>query len=271
MRLSVVIPAYNNLDKVLRCLNSLQAHQVMTGLYYPTQQYVVQDDASPDYNLKALIPPCAATVMRNEQNAGFNQNVAKAVYNSGVAAVHPGNPDVSEFVAIVNQDIYAVPDLSQNWDTVIMHAFDDPQVGIVGPKLLFPQGGIQSCGGEFDGRGQPSHRYLGYSDIHYPPADTPEYVDWITGAFFVVRRSVWDALGGFDPLFAPAYWEDVDFCLRAREIGFKTWYEPRATFIHEVGSSGSSGLASGAQKFYERWVASGKIKPTTPAVKERFW
>lgn len=260
MRLSVIIPAYNALDKVLRCVNSLQK----ASTRHPDDEFLswhIQDDCSPAYNLEDLIPSCVAVVYRNQQNLGFNGNV-----NTAVAHTSTG------LIAIVNQDVFAVPQLSDRWDRFLVQAFDDPTVGIVGPKLLFPQGGIQSCGGEFDGHCQPTHRYLGYSDIAYPPANTPECVDWITGAFFVVRRTVWEQLGGFDPVYEPSYWEDVDFCLRAREAGWRTWYEPRAIFIHEVGSTGGSPhFMRGARAFHERWVATGKVKPSTPAVRERFW
>lgn len=267
MRLSIVIPAYNHLDKVLRCVNSLQAFITGRGgninPYFEIEQpeYIVQDDASPLYDLRALIPECVAQAYRNEINLGFNGNVNGAVKHT-----------TGDILAICNQDIYAIDQWSTNWFKHIERAFDDPQVGIVGPRLLFPNGAIQSAAGEFDGKCQPSHRYLSYSDITYEPANTPEVVEWVTGAFLVVRRSLWEALGGFDPIYAPSYFEDVDLCLRARELGFKTWYEPRATFVHEVGSTGGSPhFGRSAAAFYERWVATGKVKPSVPVVRERFW
>jgi N-acetylglucosaminyl-diphospho-decaprenol L-rhamnosyltransferase len=59
-------------------------------------------------------------------------------------------------------------------------------------------------------------------------------VDWVTGAFMMVRRDVFESLGGFDERFF-MYWEDSDLCLRALQAGWKTLYEPRAEVIHFTG------------------------------------
>lgn len=270
MRLSVIIPAYNNLDKVLRCINTLQRTQSAEYDWDDaSEQYTVQDDASPVYDLRLLIPDCCASVYRNAQNLGFNRNVVEAVKSAY-------NFDLNQdLIAIINQDIYALQGLgglSQSWDKWIIDAFNDPQVGIVGPKLLFPNGAIQSAGGEIDAKGQPSHRCLGYSDAAYHEVNTPEEVTWVTGAFLVVRRELWNRLDGFDPIYAPAYFEDVDLCLRARDAGYKVWYEPRATFVHEVGSTGGSPhFGRSAQAFKQRWVDSGRVRADTFVVRERFW
>jgi GT2 family glycosyltransferase len=265
MRLSIVIPAYNHLDKVLRCVNSLS--ETFVGVRaFPTPsfdllQFVIQDDASPDYDYRPLIRHQNTITNRNEVNLGFNGNVNAAVSFTDC-----------DIVAIINQDVFAVPQLSDGWDLTLINAFDDPQVGIVGPKLLFPNGTIQSAGGSIDAKGQPYHRCLGYSDITYHEVNTPQDVDWVTGAFLVIRRTLWDALGGFDAIYAPSYFEDADLCLRAREAGFRVWYEPRATFIHEVGSTGGSPhFGRSAMAFKSRWVDTGRLRPTEAVIKERFW
>jgi len=210
-----------------------------------------------------MIPPEMASVTRNVANLGFPGNC-----NAGVPHT-TGN-----IVVLVNQDVYA-GDISRGWDTALLAAFEDPTVGIVGPRLLFPDGRVQNAGGLFDSRYQPFHRCLGWLRPDNEQVATPMAVHWTTGAVFAVRRWLWDSLGGFDLAYRGGYFEDVDFCLRAAEVGMKVWYEPRATLIHEVGTTGGNPhFMKNAALFRERWVDSGKINKLTdthPAVVQGWW
>lgn len=252
--ISVVIPAYQNAIEVMTCLNSLRAYADRA------HQYIVQDDCSPSVNFCAVVPPEIADVERNERNLGFAGNV-----NRGVARA------VCQYVALVNQDVFAVEQFSKGWDTAILKAFDDPGVAIVGPRLLFHDGAIQSVGGTVDGARQPVHRCLGWRNLNHPDITEARDVTWVTGAFLVIRRSVFEALGGLDTSYK-MYWEDVDLCLRVREAGWKIRYTPGATFVHPAGTTGGSPhfLAS-AQLFKSRWVDTGKIEPETSSVTVRYW
>lgn len=266
LTMSILIPAYikdaKSLVSILTCLNSLQA----TASRQVNMNFFVQDDCSPFVFLPNLLSPCAVSAMRNEQNLGFSGNV------NTLAARTDG-----DIIVLVNQDIEAFVPASVNWDIAIASAFEDEKVGIVGAKLLFPPNpdgamGIQSAGGLLDAKCQPFHRWLGYTNHLLPEYSTPEEVTWVTGAAFAIRRSLFEQLGGFDPIYAPSYFEDVDTCLRARELGYKVWYEPRATFIHSVGSTGGSQLfGRSATAFRERWADTKRVKPDTEMVKERFW
>lgn len=254
MKLSVIIPAYNDLASVLMALNSLQA------MASAPHEYIVQDDASPDVFYPALIPGAIASVQRNATNAGFGQNC-----NAGAARA---SGDVLFFV---NQDVYGVYGWSEGWDAALLQAFDNADVGIVGARLLFPDGKVQNAGGAFDARSQPYHRYLGYANPHVPDVATCGPVEWTTGAALAIRRDVFMQVGGFDAAYR-AYFEDVDLCLKARAAGFDVWYEPACTLIHRVGSTGGSPhFARSAATFKQRWVDTGQIKPAVYAVKERFW
>lgn len=253
--ISVVIPAYQNAVEVLTCLNSLRAY---SGRPF---QCLVQDDCSPSVNFMAVVPPEVADVERNPVNLGFAGNC-----NAGAARAK------LPFIAFVNQDVFAVEGYSNDWYTAIVRAFDDPQVGIVGPRLLFPDGAVQSVGGMIDGARQPVHRCLGWRELRHPDIAEPRDVSWVTGAFLVIRREVFDALGGFDLVYSPSYFEDADLCLRAREAGWKVRYTPAATFVHPVGTTGGSPyFLRSARTFKERWADSGRIEPETAAVNARYW
>ena len=255
MKLSVIIPAYNHLADILVCINSLKAFSVTTDW-----ETIVQDDASPEYIGPMVIPPGIAVCQRNEHNLGFGQNC-----NSGAARAH------GDVLLFVNQDVFAVPGWSNGWDSILLSAFADASIGIVGPRLLFLNLSVQSAGGLFDAHGQPFHPCLGYSNPHHPDVSTPKVVSWVTGAALAVRRELFYAVGGFDPVYK-AYFEDVDLSMKVREAGFKVWYEPRATLIHQTGSTGGSPyFMQSAQTFKQRWVDTGKIQQDSYAVKERFW
>jgi GT2 family glycosyltransferase len=91
-------------------------------------------------------------------------------------------------------------------------------------------------------------------------AATPCEIGWTTGAALAVRRSLWSQLEGFDPAYGRGYYEDVDFCLRARRLGFKVWFEPDCTLVHTVGSTGGSReLLDNALRFQARWGRETKL------------
>lgn len=248
--LSVIIPAYRNLPEVMRCLRSLRL-TAKTPVHFH-----VQDDATPEVNghpelnMDQIIPPEMATVARNETNLTFPGNA-----NAGARHAQ------GDILMITNQDIYAKAGVSDGWDAFVLDAFRDPTVGIVGPRLLFPDGRVQSAGGYFDARYQPTHRCLGWLNPAHPKCNTPGMVEWTTGAAFAVRRWLWESLGGFDEVYHGGYFEDVDFCVKTLEQGMNIWYEPRATLFHQVGTSGGNPhFIQNMRAFHERWVVSGKIE-----------
>jgi GT2 family glycosyltransferase len=157
------------------------------------------------------------------------------------------------------------------WDTALLSAFDDPTVGIVGARLLFPDNRIQNAGGVFDALSQPTHRCLGWSNPHHAECSTRQEVQWTTGAALAIRTSLFVQLRGFDESYR-MYWEDTDLCMRARQAGYKIMFEPTCTLIHQVGSTGGSPhFAAGARLFKQRWIDNGIVKAGTLTPTARFW
>ncbi len=136
------------------------------------------------------------------------------------------------------------PDMSfpAGWLSAFIRPFDqDPNVGIVGCKLLTAEGNIQHAGGlirrdlalaEHFGAGEPDD---GRWDASCP-------VEFVTGAALGIRAELADRLGGFDPAFSPGYYEDVDLCRRACELDFSVWYEAQAVAYHYEGGTFGRGL-----------------------------
>jgi GT2 family glycosyltransferase len=256
MKLSVVIPAYDRLPDVLACLNSLQAFQATADV-----EYLVQDDCSPGCLFPAMISPRVASVARNASNLGFSGNC-----NMGAARA------TGDILFFVNQDVTGAYNLSEGWDAALISAFDDAQVGIVGARLLFPNGSIQSAGGLFDAAGAPFHRCLGYADFRYKEVNEPREVGWVTGAALAIRAATFFLVGGFSPAYGRGYFEDVDLSMTIRGAGLKVMYEPRVTLVHPAGSTGGNPrFTENARLFKSRWVDTGIVKPDVPVQKVRYW
>src|SRR3972149_8738656 len=211
-------------------------------------EVLVQDDASTLYNGPMLFPE--GVCERNSPNYGFNRNC-------WIASRRARGTDVIMFL---NQDCYTS---QQGWDKVLLDLFDnEPKCGVAGPTLLFPDGRVQSVGGQFDYACQPFHTALGYANPDWTPIATPRLVSWITGAAFAVRRELWNNLGGFRREFEPAYFEDVAFSIDAQIAGWQVWHEPRIRMVHEVGSTGGSPtFGRSAIAFKKLYVDSKIIEP----------
>jgi GT2 family glycosyltransferase len=140
----------------------------------------------------------------------------------------------SELVATLNPDVTLRP----GWARALGDAFAaDAWLGAAGGKLLYPDGAtIQHAGGQIDqpllvahnrGRGEPDRGQY----------DQPAEVEFLTGGALLLRRRAVDQIGLFDEAFNPAYYEDVDLCVRLRAAGWAVRYLPAATGLHREGSS----------------------------------
>jgi GT2 family glycosyltransferase/glycosyltransferase involved in cell wall biosynthesis len=229
---SIVICAYGQLELTLRCLESIAASPPDVAY-----EVIVVDDASPDQTRDVLGHVRHVNVLTNDRNLGFLHSA-----NRG-AAVASG-----EYVVMLNNDT----EVTAGWlDELVATADDRPDVGIVGCRLVYPDRRLQEAGGIVwaDGHGWNYGRGEG------PDSGCFSYVrevDYCSGAALLVRRQLWEELGGFDAAFAPAYYEDTDLCFRARERGWKVLYQPRATIFHFEGASHGTDVAVGGKAYQAR-------------------
>lgn len=249
--LSIIIPAYNHLAEVILLLRSITRDpQAVAAGMAERLQVIVQDDASPDVNLPELLG-APAQVERNPVNLGFS-----GTCNAGAAR------SAGDILLFLNQDTRARP----GWFEPLMAAFDNPAVGIVGPKLVFPvKDGqpetVQSCGGLYGANKGPFHRMIGWLADDYR-VNVPERVSWTTGAALAVRRELFVQAGGFNVAYKRGYFEDCGLCEQVKALGYEVWYEPRAVFEHDTGTSGGvSGdvFRNNSMLFHKLW--DDKIEP----------
>lgn len=136
-----------------------------------------------------------------------------------------------DFLLFLNDDI--VP-ISEDWLEELLAPFANPRVGITGPLLVYPDERVQQGGMYLGFNNVAGHtlRFARLPDEDYGfMASAPRFVSVLTGAALVMRRSLFEALNGFDPLLA-SYIQDVDLCLRARAVGADIVFNPRSVLIH---------------------------------------
>jgi GT2 family glycosyltransferase/glycosyltransferase involved in cell wall biosynthesis len=238
-RVVIVIPSFRDGDRVQTLVASIRK-TVPRGM----ARIIVADDASGPEHLAALRRIDGIEVIAGEQNAGFAANV-----NRGLRAAE-GEDDV----VVLNSDVEARP----GWLACLQYAASQEEdVGIVGAQLLYPDGRIQ-FGGTVRNRDAPEwfdHRYR-FKPEGWGPACQAGPALAVTGACMYVRREVIERVGLLDEHYPMAY-EDVDWCLRAWQAGFRVLYFPAARLVHHESVTrgtdvGERELAS-QRYFWERW------------------
>ncbi len=218
-RVSIVIPLYNQAHYLYLTLENLLA----TPGKVPFEVILV-DDASVDATPQLLDCLDNVRVHVHAENEGFGE-----ACNHGAALAR------GEFVCFLNSDVLTMP----GWLDALVETMDcHPECGAAGAKLVFTDGTLQEAGSILWRDGSA----LGYGRGDNPSA--PEYsyareVDYCSAACLLVRREVFAAVGGFDPRYSPAYYEDVDLCLSIWDAGNTVRYTAQAAVLHlEHASSG---------------------------------
>jgi GT2 family glycosyltransferase len=225
---SVIVPVYRHLNETWRCLASL----AKTRCSVPFEVIVV-DDYSMDHSVERLRTVKGIQLVEKETNEGFVR-----ACNSGLRAAR------GEFVVFLNNDTVVDP----NWLQPLLDCMDDPKIGLVGSKLLFPNGRLQEAGGVIfsDGTG------WNYGRGQNPNNHSFNYVrdvDYCSGASIMVRKSILNELHGFDEQFVPAYYEDTDLAFSVRKLGYRTVYQPASVVVHFEGVSNGTDVTTGVKKY----------------------
>lgn len=241
---SVILVTYNTRELLARCLEALPA--ALEGV--PYEVWVVDNGSTDDTVpwLRAHHPE--VHLLANEANRGF-----AAANNQAMAHAR------GRYFLLLNTDTLPLPgSLRALVDYLERH----PEVGIAGGGLLNPDGSPQGCAADFPTLGTElllltgplGHRLLGPRFPFHPPAESPRHVDWVSGACLMVRREVVAAVGGLDEGYF-MYGEEVDWCWRARQAGWKVAVVPSARVIH-LGSA----TARRMDGLRRRWLYGGKAR-----------
>lgn len=239
---SVIIPVFNNVEFTFQCLRSL-----LREVRGEETEVIVVNNGSADETREVLSHfGCLVRVIDNETNRGFVD-----ACNQGAEMAR------GRFLVFLNNDTVVLP----GWlDALVETAERDPRAGAVGSMFLCPDGRLQEAGAILWSNGETLHYGLCKSPEDRRFAFARE-VDYCSGASLLVRRELFERLGGFDRRYAPAYYEDADLCMGIRSLGYRVVYQPLSRLVHYEGATAGREPHAGFRhfqvvnrgKFYDKW------------------
>lgn len=242
VRASIVIPVFGKVGYTFQCFRAL-----LREVNLQEDELIIVNNGSEDEtervfsHLKGLV-----RLINNRENLGFVH-----ACNQGAAAAR------GEYLVFLNNDTVVKP----GWlERLVETAEKDSSVGAVGSMLLYPDGRLQEAGGVVwvDGNGWNYGRGKDPDESRFRYA---REVDYCSAASLLVRKHLFDELGGFDERYAPAYFEDTDLCFGVRSLGYKVVYQPLSRVIHYEGVTAGTDVQSGFKRhqevnrdrFVEKW------------------
>jgi len=236
---SIVVPIYNHLDQTMHCLRSLA--DVSADC---TFEVIVVDDDSSDGSAEWVGACPQVRLHRMPENSGF-----VGACNAGAEIAR------GQYLVFLNNDTQ----VTTGWLDALMNSFNTvPRCGLVGAKLIYPDGTLQEAGGIVFADGQACNYGRGGdpSDTRY---DFVREVDYCSGACIALPTPLFRSIGGFDSRYAPAYYEDTDLGFSVREAGYRVIYQPRAEVVHFEGTTSGTDTSVGVKRFQrinrEKFVA----------------
>ena len=246
---SIIIPVFNQFQFTHACLASLQSTRA-----HPSFEVIVVDDCSTDETAK-LVPEMKGIVyLRNERNKGFIASCNRGAENAR-----------GKYLVFLNNDTI----VKEGWLSALLDTFtEEPQAGVVGSKLVYPDGRLQEAGGII-WRDASGCNYGKFDDPERPEYNFLREVDYCSAAALMIPKSLFRSAGGFDSRYAPAYYEDADLSFKLRKNGCKVLYQPLSEVIHYEGATGGTDLSTGTKQhqdinrstFAETWAAELMTKP----------
>lgn len=227
---SIVIPVYNQFNYTYHCIESILMNSADV-----TYEIIVANDCSTDITGEMQDIVHGVKLVTNETNLRFLKNCN-----------HAAEKAKGKYILFLNNDTL----VKENWlEPLVSLCEKDAQVGLVGSKLLYPDGTLQEAGG-IVWRDGSAWNFGNGDDASASEYNYVKDVDYISGAAIMIPRRLWEEIGGFDEYFAPAYCEDSDLAFAVRDKGYKVMYQPKSEVIHFEGISNGTDLSEG-QKAYQ--------------------
>ena len=242
-RVSLIVPTRDGADVLATCIRSIRART-----RYDDYEIIIVDNGSVQERTRQLFAELrtdpAIRILSRPEPFNFSR------LNNAAAREATGT-----ILGLINNDIEVT---RGEWLVEMVALALRPETGCVGAKLLYPDGRIQHAGVVVGLGGVAGHAH------RFAPADDPGYlerlrfahdVSAVTAACLLIRREVFDAVGGLDEELTVAF-NDVDFCLRVRAAGYRNLWTPFAELIHhESASRGSDITPAKAKRFAQEYGA----------------
>ena len=230
-KVSIIIPVYNQIHYTYACLVSLLENT--QGYDY---EIIIADDVSTDATKEIDNFVSGLVIARNATNQGFLKNCNNAAKKAR-----------GEYIFFLNNDTT----VEKDWLSPLIKLLEsDKGIGMVGSKLIYPDGRLQEAGGIIwsDGSGW---NYGRCDDPNKPEYNYVRDVDYISGAAIMLSRKLWEDIGGFDERYAPAYCEDSDLAFEVRKRGLRVVYQPLSVVVHFEGVSNGTDVNGTGLKRYQ--------------------
>lgn len=238
---SIIIPVYNQFAYTYHCVAS-----ILRNSGDVTYELIIANDCSTDLTTRIdeILP--GVKCITTPENLRFLRNCNHAAsYARG------------KYILFLNNDTQVQKDWLAPLVTLIECAQD---IGMVGSKLIYPNGLLQEAGGILWRDGSACN-YGNGQNPSMPQFNYVKEVDYISGASIMLSRKLWDEIGGFDETFAPAYCEDSDLAFTIRKMGYRVMYQPKSVVVHFEGISNGTDTTTGQKhyqvenqkKFYKKW------------------
>ena len=235
--LSVIIVNWNVRDLLRRALGSIYA---AWGKQHGLEIIVVDNGSQDGSQAMILEEYPQVRLVPNTTNRGFG-----CANNQGLAWAN------GEYLLVLNPDTHIEGNALHE---LVNYAVAHPEVGMLGPQLLWPDGKVQSSRRRFPTlpmlflestwlQALAPRPWLRNYYVEDQPDDITQNVDWITGAAMLTRRAIVEQVGEFDEDFF-MYSEELDWCRRIKAAGWQIVYHPRAKIVHHEGKSSTQVVAA---------------------------
>ncbi|WP_232316497.1 glycosyltransferase family 2 protein [Candidatus Burkholderia verschuerenii] len=242
-RISITIPTRDRADLLERCIGSLRERT-----RYANYEIVIVNNGSTERNALELLDHYKQ--LPDVQVVSIDEPFNYSDLNNRASAVATG-----EYLCLLNNDTEVH---GGDWLSILCGYASQPDVGAVGPALWYPDGRLQH-GGVLLGIGDLAghyHHLVGKGDPGYfGRAVLAQEVSAVSAACLVVRKSLYESVGGLDALNLRVAFNDVDFCLKLRAAGYRNIYVPYASLIHHESASRRSDAEGPNAERFAREVA----------------